>query len=79
MPLDNEIRDLQQIEDMEGDWEGWYLDDKLIAQGHRVLANDLLEKLQNTKFNLLPLIEVDMEAIKMSQLPKSLAKLRRLL
>lgn len=27
------------------DWEGWYLDGKLIQQGHSTDANDLLEKI----------------------------------
>lgn len=28
------------------DWEGWYLDGKLIAEGHTVTANQLLEALK---------------------------------
>lgn len=44
-----------------GDWEAWYLNGKLIAEGHRVRVEDILDALNDIFPNTYNLIEISDE------------------
>lgn len=41
-----------------GDWEAWYINGKLIAEGHRVRAEDLLDAIADVFPNTVKYIEI---------------------
>lgn len=41
-----------------GDWEAWYLDGRLIAEGHSVRAEDILNALEDILPNKIEYIEI---------------------
>jgi len=44
-----------------GDWEAWYLNGKLIAEGHHVRVTDILDALSNVFPNTYKCIEISDE------------------
>jgi len=44
-----------------GDWEAWYLNDKLIAEGHRVETEDILDAIADILPNTYESIEISDE------------------
>lgn len=44
-----------------GDWEAWYLNGKLIAEGHKVTARDLLDALADILPNEIKSYEISDE------------------
>jgi hypothetical protein len=44
-----------------GDWEGWYMNGKLIAEGHTVRVIDFLDAINDVFPNTYKLIEIDDE------------------
>ncbi len=41
-----------------GDWEAWYLDGKLIAQGHKIKVKDILNAISHIFPNTYKTIEI---------------------
>ena len=41
-----------------GDWAAWYLNGKLIAEGHTVRANDLLDAIADVFPNKIEYVEI---------------------
>ena len=62
------------VDNEDGDWEGYYLNGKLLGQGHSVRANELLEALGFDVEN----IELTTEEIEElgCQLPKDIKEVR---
>lgn len=48
-----------------GDWEAWYMDGKLIAEGHEVRASDLLDAISNVFKNSYKFAEIDDDTAEM--------------
>jgi hypothetical protein len=44
-----------------GDWEAWYMDGKLIAEGHSVRVQDILDEISSVFPNTYKLIEISDE------------------
>lgn len=48
-----------------GDWEGWYMNGKLIAEGHSVSVDRFLEAIRDAFPNTCKLVEISDEKAEM--------------
>lgn len=55
------IHKLTRVYPESGDWEAWYLNGKLIAEGHSVDARNLLEALADVFLNEVKSFEISDE------------------
>lgn len=59
------IHELTRLSPECGDWEAWYLNGKLIAEGHSVRVADILDALADVFPNTYKFIEISDEKAEM--------------
>jgi hypothetical protein len=52
------MRDFIRVSPNGGDWEAWYMDGKLIAEGHSVRVSDILHAITDDFPNKISLVEI---------------------
>ena len=55
------INEFTKLSPESGDWEAWYLNGKLIAEGHSVRVEDILDALSDILLNTYKTIEISDE------------------
>ncbi len=56
------VKDFVRVSPYGGDWEAWYLDGKLIAEGHSVRVSDILSAIADIFPNRVSYMEISDDA-----------------